>query len=110
MVFILVEAEVEEGTHGTAGLRYAVHDGLLNGPGERVARARVVAQKRGEITRRSKAEPKDGGVLCRIDQLVDVVRVEPAVETNLCRARSARKWRGGAVCESPLTVWTQMEV
>ena len=108
MVFILVKAEVEESAHGTAGLRYAVHDGFLNGPSEGVFCARVVLQKRGEIAHRCEAEPENQRVLCRINKLVDVVGVEPAVDTDLCGARSAWKRRGGAVCESPLMVGNQL--
>src|SRR6266513_4893335 len=108
MIFILVKAEIEECAHGTAGLRHAVHDGFLNGPGEWVFWAGIVAQKRGEIAHRREAEPEHCRVFCRIDQLVDVIRVKPAIETDLRSARSAWKRRCRAVGESPLAVRNQL--
>src|SRR5216684_661354 len=108
VVFILVEAKVEERAHGSAGLRHAVHDSFLNAPGERVSSTRVIAQKRGEITYRREAETENRWVLCGVDQLIDVVRVEPAIETNLRRARGARKRHGRAVGKRPLIVGDQL--
>lgn len=68
----------------------------------------AIAQEFDEIPRRRKADAGHRRVLRGIDQLVDVVGVEIAVEADLERAGHARESLGRAVGEGPLAVGDEL--
>src|SRR5207237_2248010 len=66
-------------------------------------RAVAVAQIRDEIARCGEADSCDHRILRGVDELVDVIRVESALQAHLLRARHARKRRRRAIGESPMS-------
>src|SRR5207247_10048619 len=68
------------------------------------ARAVAVAQERDEVARRREAEPQHHGVLRGVEQLVDMVRVEIALEADFLRARHAGERGRRAVGKGPCAV------
>src|SRR6516225_763466 len=73
VVLIFIKAQIKEVPDGSTGLRNAIHNGFLNGAGERISGTRVISQKRCEITHRSKAQTENRRVLRGIDQLINMV-------------------------------------
>ena len=67
-------------------------------------RGMPVAQEGDKVAGRREAQTHHHRILRRVEQLVDVVRVEPALEADLLRVRDAGKGHHGAVGKGPLAV------
>jgi hypothetical protein len=60
-------------------------------------------QKGDEIARRRESEPEHFRTLGRIDELINVVRVEAALQAQMSGARNARKRFPSAIGERPIS-------
>ena len=98
-VLILVEAELDEGADPATALGRAVDNGVLDSIAQRIYQAALVtvAQEGVKVAGRREAQTHHHRILRRVEQLVDVVRVEPALEADLLWVRDAGK---GTVVQS----------
>src|SRR6185312_8747143 len=94
MRLVFVESEMDKGANPAPALRGAVDDGVPDGVAERIGRTLrrlAVAQEGDEVARRGETEPDDGRILRAIDQLVDVIGVEAALQADALRIRRSRE-------------------
>src|SRR2546425_10989985 len=120
VVLGFVEAELDERPDPAAALGRAVDQGVLDRVAQGIRRALhgrqllalavavavavAVAQEGDEVARRGEAQSHHSRVLRRVEELVDVVRVETTLQTDLLRARDAGEGHRRAVRECPLAV------
>src|SRR5205807_5889792 len=103
--FVLIEAELDGGAYPAAALRRTIGDRVLHSAGERVGHAcAAVTQERDQIPRGREAKTHYGRIFGRVDELVNVVGIEAAIQAYLGRAGHSREWRYAAVGECELAV------
>src|SRR5262249_27476572 len=104
--FIRVEAELDKGANPATALRRAVDNGILDSIAQRIYQAALVtvAQEGVKVAGCREAQTHYHRILRRIEQFVDVVRVEPALEADLLWVRDAGEGHRGAVGKGPLHV------
>ncbi len=104
--FVLVEAEMQETAQIAPALRGAVRQCPAHAAGQRIGVAGIVllgmAKKGNKIARGSEAEAEHNRVLRRVDQLIDVIGVEPTLQAEMRRARNTRKRLARAIGERPI--------
>ena len=108
-VLILVEAEFHERAQEAPALGDSETDGAVDRPGQRIGRPWVSAQEGDQVSRGCEPDPHHLRVLSRVDQLVDVIRVESSLQADARRARSSRELiRRTAVGERPLAARNEL--
>src|SRR5437867_3285851 len=130
-VLILVEAKLDERANPATALRRAVDDGVLDRVAQRIGRTRLraivlalaipvrlavpiavallaVAQEGVQVTGSRKAQSDYRGVLRGVNQLVDVIGIEAALQAYLLRIRNAGERYRGAIGKSPIGVRNEL--
>ena len=99
--FVLIESKMNQAAQEIPRLRVPLADGMRDLPREQIILSRV-AEKRNQIARGRVADPEDEWVLGRVYQLVQVGRIESALEADLVWIGRAGEGSLGAIGERPV--------
>ena len=107
--FTLIESKMNKGAYPSPALGRSEDQRIVDGVRDRVDRhrvgcGRIAAQEGHEIPCRSQTNARHCRVLCGVDQFVDVIGVEAAIQADLGRIGLARERHAVAVGKSPLAV------